>query len=114
MRGPLLLSALLWLPQSPSQGQPVEKTGGTTRPAPIESTRAFLARLQEALVRRNAPKKLKGFIARTRLTIRDPKANVDLEAKISFRSPSRLRTLIREGKKTILRVYDRGRPWMQT
>ncbi|HHI80218.1 MAG TPA: hypothetical protein ENK02_09560 [Planctomycetes bacterium] len=110
------MKARLWLPilLLPVQGKPGAKPPVTTRPGPVESSAAFLARLQEALVRRNAPKKLKGFIAKTRLTIRDPKANVDLEAKISFRSPSRLRTLIREGKKTILRVYDRGRPWMQT
>ncbi len=79
-----------------------------------ENVSAFLARLEETLVRKNAAKTLKSFVAKTRVTIRDPKANIDIQAEISFRSPSRLRTLIREGKKTILRVYDRGRAWMRT
>jgi hypothetical protein len=106
MRLSLTLPLLLLLPQA--------QTRPKAKPQTQESVAAFLARLQETLVRKNAPKSLRSFVAKTRVTIRDPKANIDIDAEISFRSPSRLRTLIREGKKTILRVYDRGRAWMQT
>ncbi len=108
MRTNLILPLLLLFAQAKT------RPNAEAPPKVQESAEAFLSRLQETLVRKNAPKTLKSFVAKTRVTIRDPKANLDIDAEISFRSPSRLRTLIREGKKTILRVYDRGRAWMQT
>lgn len=82
--------------------------------APVETARAFLARLERGLHGKDAPKAVTGFSTQVTVELDSKRLNASgVKATIDYLAPYYLKTHIKEAGREFIRGRGKGTPWMK-